>query len=74
MIELDDIRKLRHMLGLDMASKPYRNHYCAYFGGDAYLAMTRLMANDLVYQSSPNMFHATEKGYEILGFIKQDDD
>jgi hypothetical protein len=74
---VDDMRKLRHMLGATDQYKPrdygFRNYY-ATSGGEATEAMERLVAAGLAEKggSSPHMtyYHATRKGCEFIGFTK----
>lgn len=76
-VSVDDVKKLRHMLGATEQYKPrdfgFRNYY-ATSGGSAMEAMERLVAAGLAKkgQSSGKMtyYHATEKGCELIGFTK----
>ena len=76
-ITMDDVKKLRHMLGATEQYRPrqygFRNYY-ATSGGMSMEAMERLVAGGLATKghSSPNMtyYHATEKGCELIGFTK----
>lgn len=76
-VTLDDVKKLRHMLGATEQYKPrdygFRNYY-ATGGGAAMEAMERLVAAGLATKggSSPAMtyYHATVAGCELIGFTK----
>lgn len=76
-ITLDDVKKLRHMLGATEQYKPrdygFRNYY-ATSGGTAQEAMERLVVAGLATKgdSSTNMtyYHATVNGCELIGFTK----
>lgn len=76
-ITLDDVKKLRHMLGASEQYKPrdygFRNYY-ATSGGAAMEAMERLVAAGLATKgsASSNMtyYHATEQGCMLIGFTK----
>ena len=76
-VTMDDVKKLRHMLGATSQYKPrdygFRNYY-ATSGGAAMEAPDRLVAAGLATKgdSSTHMhyYHATEKGCELIGFTK----
>ncbi len=76
-VTIDDVKKLRHMLGATDQYKPrdfgFRNYYTT-SGGDSAEAMERLVSAGLATKggSSPNMtyYHATIKGCELIGFTK----
>ncbi|MGJ9420438.1 hypothetical protein ACHAC9_22180 [Massilia sp. CMS3.1] len=77
LISVDDIKKLRHMLGATDQYKArdygFRNYY-ATSGGTARETMERLVAAGLATkgQSSASMtyYHATVAGCELIGFTK----
>ena len=76
-VTVEDVRKLRHMLGATEQYKPsqygFRNYY-ATSGGAAMEAMERLVAAGLAekgHEGKPmTYYHATVKGCELIGFTK----
>jgi hypothetical protein len=68
-----DERVIRHALGLDNASEPYRKHYVAAAGGPDRLECERLARAGLLRpfgepdRSGTQTFHVTEAGAALIG-------
>lgn len=75
-VTVDDVSKLRHMLGMRShiarRSWGYRNHYAP--GPDDVSAMERLVSAGLVARGRPyqgaHFYHATEAGCRAAGLSK----
>ena len=63
---------LRHTVGLDKGTKPYRNHFAADPGHEDYDDLTELCTMGLMIKrqspvSSDKLFHITDMGCWMLG-------